>query len=40
MDPVAFVVAPAVLLGVAVLAAWLATRRVRRLSVVKALRSE
>jgi len=40
MDPVAFVVAPAVLLGVAVLAAWLPTRRVRRMSVVKVLRSE
>jgi ABC-type antimicrobial peptide transport system permease subunit len=39
-DPMAFVVAPLVLLGVAVAAAWVPARRVTRISPVRAIRSE
>ena len=39
-DPMAFVVAPLVLLGVAIAAAWIPARRVTRISPVRAIRSE
>jgi ABC-type antimicrobial peptide transport system permease subunit len=39
-DPVAFTVAPAILLGVAVLACWLPARRAARIDPVLALRQD
>ena len=39
-DPMAFVVAPLVLLGVAIAAAWIPARRVTRISPVRAIRAE
>ncbi|MEP7384655.1 MAG: FtsX-like permease family protein, partial [Gemmatimonadota bacterium] len=39
-DPLAFVVAPAVLLVVAILAAWIPARRVTRINPVLAIRGE
>lgn len=39
-DPIAFVVAPAVLIGVAVAAAWIPARRVTRIDPVRAIRAD
>ena len=40
MDPVAFVLAPVVLVSVAVLAAWLPARRAIHISPVRSLKSD
>jgi len=39
-DPVAFIVAPIVLLGVAVAAAWIPAHRVTQISPVRAIRTD
>lgn len=39
-DPLAFIVAPAVLIGVAVAAAWIPARRVTRINPVRAIRAD
>ncbi|MFM8567623.1 MAG: FtsX-like permease family protein [Gemmatimonadota bacterium] len=39
-DPIAFVVAPVVLIGVAVAAAWIPARRVTRINPVRAIRAD
>jgi ABC-type antimicrobial peptide transport system permease subunit len=39
-DPIAFVVAPAVLIGVAIAAAWIPARRVTRINPVRAIRAD